>query len=135
MSTIYVCTRMTKEAVEDDFEHGEEPNTEVFCCEERSTSGAPTLRDLMKALSEEWALDIEFAILDDDEGNGTVDSFRWNRMETDEGQEEATPEQVEKWKKGELKLYLATFTFYIQKRTAVQPVLIKQFEDEGIKME
>lgn len=118
---IYVCTRMQKSAEEDSYEHGCDPKTFVWTCDESCDLRAATMVELLAKLCNRYAL-APFDSYWVSEENNSISS---NRLETVDG-EEPSEVELEQWRDGKLKLYLADYTFFIEKRT-VEPLTDDDF--------
>ena len=118
--TIFACTHYDKHAEQDNFEGGCMPQTRRCVFSRYVTVTGESMPDLIKNISRELCLDCEdeswFIPMDD----GTISFMSFNRIENDDG-DEPTSKQDAEWKAGELDLWLADYTFHIEKRV-VSPV-------------
>lgn len=116
-----------KFAEQDHYEHGCDPETAVtFSGDERWS--ADTVPELLKKLRDFLGVDDDYEIeLDCCGDDGRVDI---QVMENESGYSVTSERGFEKWKKGELALWSATYTFLIEEveRTPVQLTKALKFE-------
>ena len=128
MSTQYACTYFSKEAEEDQFEHGCVGGRHGVMAEACNIASA-TLPGLLKALGDHYGLDLDDVWPPGEDG--TEGRMAYNRLETDDGDVPDTSEMMA-WKRGELRLWLADYDFTIEKRQ-VSPIPRAEFDAAGIK--
>ena len=126
----YVCSYVEKEAQEDDYQEGLVSETSVLTVSESQDIEAPTLGELIQKLGKYYCLDIDTVYFPADADTHT-DRFCYNRMEDAEG-DTPSEEMEEQWKQGQVKLYLAEFTFFIEKR---EMVAVKEFATAGVTVD
>ena len=131
MKTVYVCTHVSKEVEEDDYEHGCLGERRTVW-EERCNLEAPTLLGLLEKLREGYILALDDLFIPDDGESGVVQSFGYNQSETSLG-DEPTPAERELWKGGGWTLFLADYSFCVEKRT-VEPIPLEEFRAAGAKI-
>lgn len=125
--TVYACTYMTKEAEKDVYGEGVKGRRHtVMAMACNITAGS--LQELLTALGHVYALYIDDVFLPED---APVDWIGFNRLETADGGKPFA-EEVERWQRGELDLYLADYSFSIEKRF-VAPIPHEEFAAAGIK--
>lgn len=129
MKTIYACTFVEKCAVEDHFENGCDPRTQVCLMHERCNVEADSLPALVQALEKRFCLDIDDVFVPDEDGE--ITRIGYNRVEDEEG-DEHTEEQKRRWRIGNEKLYLADYHFLVEKRT-VEPIRLAEIAGSGIR--
>lgn len=107
----YEVNGWTKLAEEDSYTEGCLTETaQMFDGNDRFT--APTEKEIIKKLQ-------EFCCVDENEGNTILNScdepgrIDIQAMETGEGYR-ATPNQIEQWKKGEMRLWAVTYSFQVE---------------------
>lgn len=128
--TIFACTHYEKYAEQDSFFEGCMPHTRrCVRCTSVSIAGE-SMSSLIKNISRELCLDCEnesWWIPMDDE---TTTFMSFNRHENDYGDKPSAKQDAE-WKAGELDLWLADYTFHIEKRV-VSPVRPEDLQ--GVKL-
>lgn len=125
----YACTYIEKTAEEDSYEGGLIEGTHVCTMSQSENIVAPTLDKLIHRIANAFGLDIDDVFIpgEDDE---PVTYIGFNRMEDVDGNG-ASERQMEGFKKGEVKLYLADYTFAIEKRIE-DPITRDEFTRAGI---
>lgn len=118
--TIFACTHYDKHAELDSFTEGCMPETRRCVLSRSVNVTGKSMLDLIKNISRELCLDCENESWWIPMDNGTISFMSFNRIETDEG-DEPTTKQDSQWKADELNLWLADYTFHIEKRV-VSPV-------------
>ncbi len=130
---VYACTFAHKTTEIDDFDRGCDPDT-YFCHMHKGCNiKAESLSELIEAIGNHYCLDLDDIFIPGDaDEEGTVSWFGYNRLETIYGDE---PTEVEKtaWQAGNLTLYLADYSFMIEKRI-VEPITEEEFKTAGIKV-
>jgi hypothetical protein len=130
-TTEYACTHIEKRVEEDNYESG-------FCgagtctMSENINIVAPTLPGLIERLGEVYGLDIDDVWWPGDEADNDDNTrIGFNRLEDEECD---TPDkrQIELWKEGKLRLWLADYDMMIEKRV-VCPVTLDEFKAANIK--
>lgn len=113
--TVFACTHIEKIATEDDFETG--CSLEYTCVMSESVNyTADTLEALVKKVCDVYGLDFpDYISLDDCDGKDRIPSVSFNRTETQDGFAPSERE-LEKWKEGKQKLWLADYTLWVEKR-------------------
>lgn len=118
--TLFVCMHYEKYVEQDSFNKGCIPITRRCVISRTVTVTGESMKDLVKNLSLELCLDCEkeswWIPMDD----GEVSFMSFDRLENDDGDKPTTKQDTE-WKAGELDLWLADYTFHIEKRV-VSPV-------------
>lgn len=118
--TIFACTHCEKHAEQDRFVEGCMPETRRCVLIRPVTVTGNSMPDLIKNLSRELCLDCKneswFIPMD----NGEITYMSFNRHENDDGDKPSHNQNIQ-WKAGELDLWLADYTFHIEKRI-VSPV-------------
>lgn len=126
----YICTHAFKIRCVDDYETGADlQHSHEFS--ERPDVEAPTLAGLIQALGERYGLKIDDVWFPADEMTETETRIGFNRLENESGGEprEST---IERWKRGEVTLYLADYDFRIQRRE-VAAVSLDEIKAAGLK--
>lgn len=129
MRTVYACTSIKKRVEDDSYEHGADPDSQRCVMFENVNMAASSLSVLIKVIGERLGLEIDdvwFPGVGDDD---TRISF--NRLENDDG-DEPTEGEMEDFRAGKRKLYLADYDFLIEKRET-SPVTLEEFQAAGIK--
>lgn len=118
--TLFACTYYDKYAEQDNFNKGYIPHTRRCVFSRHVIVTGESMKDLIKNISRELCLDCEneswWIPMDKD----TVRLMSFNRFENDDG-DKPTAKQDAQWKADELDLWLADYTFHIEKRV-VSPV-------------
>lgn len=127
MSTVYACTWADKEVEVDDFQRGCVGNRRGMFADSLNIT-ADTLPALLKAIGDRYFLDLDDVWY---MGDTTLTRIGYSRLETAEA-EEPTPAERDAWQKGRKDLFLADYTFLIQKRE-VNGISMQEFKDAGIK--
>lgn len=121
MRTEYACIALFKSYVEDDYEMGEIGDT--FEWDDYPHVTSPTLKNLIQILHVRYGITgLTF--------NREDSSLVCSRVE-DDGGLEATENELSKWRKGEGRLYNATYIFKIERRL-VYPVREVEAVNAGI---
>jgi hypothetical protein len=130
MKITYACTYVEKTAEEDSYENGTVDGTFVCTMSQTDNIVAPTLVKLIYRIGNAFGLDTDDVFIpgEDDE---PVTHIGFNRLEDVDGNE-PTESQMEGFKRGEVKLYLADYTFAIEKRIEDQ-ITRDEFTRAGIK--
>lgn len=110
---LYACTHITKDVAVDHFVTGAEVK-QTCVLDQRCNITGRSLTELLAALGEVYCLTIDDVFIAD-QGAGRVDWISFNRMENADGAE-PTEGQLAAWKRGEVTLYLADYSFAIEKR-------------------
>lgn len=125
---VYAATFVDKEIETDDYDRGcIGPRSCVW--HERLNVQAPSLAELIAKLSEKLDLDIDDIFIPSDESE-EVDRIGYNRLENEEGYE-PTAQEKKAWKLGKVTLYLADYTFAIEKYETL-PIKAEEFATAGI---
>jgi hypothetical protein len=127
----YICTHAFKAAEVDDFNSGCVPDTYRQIFSERPDVQAGTLAELIQALGERYGLDIDDIWFPADEMTETETLIGYSRLENEAGGE-PRKSTIEKWKRGEVTLYLADYYFRIQRRE-VYAVTADEFKAASLK--
>lgn len=127
MPTIYACTWAEKVVRKDDYEHGCDDNG-TWVLAEKQNIVADSLTKLIEAIGNQFGLKIDDIFLDEDDG--LVDYIGFNRMEDADGCE-PTPGMEFDWKIGNKELWLADYTFGVEKRE-VSSISAAEFAPAGI---
>lgn len=133
MKTIYACTRISKEVCVDDFENGCELKR-TCVMDEVCNIRAPSMPELIEKLGEAYGLKkIDNVFLPNGLGPD-VAWFGFNRLEDSEGNE-PSPMVEGLWKKGRRKLWLADYSFSVEKRV-VSDLTAEDFKGiEGVTVD
>jgi hypothetical protein len=130
MKVTYACTYVEKTAEEDNYEEGLIQGTHVCTMSESCNIVAPDLGKLIYRIGNYYCLDIDDVFIPGEEDE-PVTHIGFNRLEDVDGNE-PTESQMEEFKRGEVKLYLADYTFAIEKRIEDQ-ITRDEFTRAGIK--
>jgi hypothetical protein len=130
MKTVYACTYARKEAEEDRYAGGCVPGTRTCVMAQGCGITADTLPGLLKEIGNYFCLDLDDVWLGDGDG-GELSRIGYSRQEDDAGY---PPEAVlvEKWREGKCRLYLADYSFAVEKRQ-VCDLTRAEFEAAGVK--
>lgn len=116
MTTVYACVGMEASYEAYDYRHGCLPETRRTLSVETLNVTAGTLPELLQKLRAKYGLELDDLWYPEDE-NQDADSCRvgFNRLETEDG---AVPTEREKdrWRRRQLKFYLADYDFRLEKR-------------------
>lgn len=126
MSYVYKCTGWSKFACVDDYEQGCELKGQWVAHEDIRPIAAQSMPELIRRIGSHFGLEIDDVWL----GNLDSGSIGYNQLEDEDGNE-ASPRQLEAWKRGDLKLYLCDYTFFVEKQSAAVPLTLEDFE--GVK--
>lgn len=111
MRTVYACTHVEKTTCEDHYERGCDTISSCVLYESVNHT-SDTFAGLLQELRKHYGLELDDLFLPSDEDE--LHYFGFNRLEMGDGQE---PREyyLNRWKKGEYKLYLADYLFSIEK--------------------
>lgn len=131
MNILYVCNHIEKLVEVDDYEKGltDKPQTIIF---DKINITAETLKELLEKIGKTYCLDFAEGVGLHDTDDHSQILVEYNRLEDVEGYE-ATDSEVEDWKSGKTTLYLADYSFCIEKY-AVLNISREDFERESIKL-
>jgi hypothetical protein len=127
MKTVYACTFVEKCANRDNLKTGMDPKNEFCVFRESCSLTAETLPGLLEALEKRFYMKIDDVFLPTEED--TVSLIGFNRLETGDG-EKPSEQEIAAWKKGKGTLYLADYSFSIEKRQVGE---VPREEFAGIK--
>jgi hypothetical protein len=127
--TVFACTHITKDATEDNFETGCDMKR-TCVMSERVNFTASTMENLVKGICDQYGLEFPDNVWHDADHDMSqcIDVIAWNRHETATG-DTPTAEQLDRWKRGEMILYVADYTCCVEKRR-VEPV--DTYDMEGL---
>lgn len=126
---LYQCLGTFIDAEEDVFEHGCMPDTHYVNYFDSELREFPTLIELKKDLCQRWNLP------EDNENWIWFDNrLECQQLENDEGYT-LSEFQTERWKKGEIKAWLVTYSFTIRKVNTIECDSLFQDEMETVARE
>ena len=128
MNIFFASVYIEKRVEIDDFEKGCDPNTTRIIIAEPCHVTAKTLPELIEKLGKAWGLEMDDIFVSDDDGE--VNSIVFSRLE-DGDSNPPTKRQEAAWKEGKVTLFLADYTFAIEKRT-VESIKLADFVSAGI---
>jgi len=129
------ATYLMADAEEDVYEEGCQPGTGICKLSQKINTEADTLKGLIEKLAQEWGFNENPSdgwILMRDEGMGTVRII----YQQTENADSMPPSEAEKerWKKGEIKMWLADYSFTVEKVRA-ESISIDDNEAASIGLE
>lgn len=127
MLTVYACTLVEKEVEVDSYENGADPDTRKCLLSQKENIKAQSLVELVRKIGEAYGLEMDDLFLPQE----PVTYVGFNRLENNEGFE-PTPAEMAKFKKGLINLWLADYTFGIEKRH-LESIERGDFYNAGIK--
>lgn len=127
--TIFSCTHYEKCVEQDSFMKGCMPGTRRCVFSRTVTVTGESMPELIKNISRELCIDCESESWWIPMDNGTTSFMSFNRRENDDGDKPSTKQYIE-WRAGRLDLWLADYTFHIEKRV-VSPVSTEDLQ--GVK--
>ena len=115
MNKIFAATAIEKNAEEDNFEKGCSGNSRCILFDKINLT-ANSFAKLVDLCFSQYGIEKQPINLNQDQEEVGVQYFMVSQLETDESY---TPSemQLESWRKGDLKLYLADYTFSVEVRT------------------
>lgn len=113
----YIARGWTKFAEEDKYQEGCMPGTAISF-EENHTIKANSVEALLHVIKEDLHCNEEDILRDSCDEIGRVDV---QRME-DENGDYVTEHELELWRKGKIRLWSATYTYYIEQCTPVSTI-------------
>ncbi len=127
----FACTHIIKEITVDNFETGCE-TTQTCVLDQKADITGETLRELFTNISKEWGFspEIDELFIPDPDGKD-ISYVGFDQLENSDGYA-PTDAQTDLWKKGEIQLWLADYSFLISFRE-VRPVTMKEIMESGIK--
>jgi hypothetical protein len=127
MSYVYRCMGWSKHAEVDDYEQGCLPDSGHWVAiEQIKPLCAESMPELIEKIGGHFGLEIDDVWL----GNLEHGSIGFNQLENEDSSA-PTPKQLEEWKRGERKLWLCDYTFFIEKHAEPVPLTLEDFE--GVK--
>lgn len=132
MNILYTCTHIEKLVEVDDYEKGctDKPQTIIF---DKINITAANLKELLEKIGKAYCLDLSDGIeLHEHEDDYSEIFVEYNRLENAEGYE-ASDSEIADWKSNKVILYLAEYSFLIEKH-AILNISREDFERESIKL-
>lgn len=126
---VYRCTRASKEVEIDDYEEGLTNKGRSCVMDQECGITAESLPELIRKVGSYYGLDIDDVFIPGDEDED-IAYVGYNRLENADG-DEPDDDEKEDWKKGECTLYLADYSFHIEKCQTL-PITKKDFEEAKI---
>lgn len=119
---MYVCTYVRKDITEDNYEKGCSLTSKCVLSEAiLLTSG--TLKGMIEEIKKRFGLKMDELFMPEDDSS----YIGFNRLE--KAGKEPTEEDLEEWRKGNLQLFLADYTFSVEKRESIRRI---EYEEIGI---
>ncbi|WP_437230170.1 hypothetical protein SH661x_001818 [Planctomicrobium sp. SH661] len=124
MRNEFACVHAEKRAEIDHYETGCDPESGRYVLSQRENITAGTLPALIQRIGDYFGLSIDYVSA----GPGRIE---YNRLETADG-EAPTDRQRASWEAGRLTLYLADYSFRIERRTVRE---LERADLDGIECE